>query len=261
MRKKKKHTHKLFLTIFVVVFLQKEEITLLQISNEKLNGVGLESLSYTELTSLESKLTEGLRIVDEQTDKAHLELLHLQSVECDVMGSDWVNQKGKDDMAYQSLLAKRRRELRNKARELRLSPPKETQQHYSYYPETLMSDIDSLKMEKKRLRLLNQYENDWSRARRYGLLRTLCVKLSDFACYEEFRRYEDKPTCKDMIVAGSWFEMESRWNRFEPFVKKKKKKKKKGSWFEMESFCYLENFVFYVSLFQFSILIDTYCGY
>ncbi|XP_056862856.1 uncharacterized protein LOC108852650 isoform X8 [Raphanus sativus] len=156
MRKKKKHTHKLFLTIFVVVFLQKEEITLLQISNEKLNGVGLESLSYTELTSLESKLTEGLRIVDEQTDKAHLELLHLQSVECDVMGSDWVNQKGKDDMAYQSLLAKRRRELRNKARELRLSPPKETQQHYSYYPETLMSDIDSLKMEKKRLRLLNQ---------------------------------------------------------------------------------------------------------
>ncbi|KAL0896978.1 hypothetical protein Bca101_080939 [Brassica carinata] len=132
----------------------KEEIKLLQISNEKLNGVGLESLSYTELASLESMLNEGLRIVDEQIDKAYEVLTLPQVVECDIMGWDWVNQNDKDDLAYQSLLAKRRRELRNKSRELRLGPPQKIQQHYD--PERLMLDIDSLKIEKERLRLLNQ---------------------------------------------------------------------------------------------------------
>ncbi|KAG2309105.1 hypothetical protein Bca52824_028853 [Brassica carinata] len=154
----------------------KEEIKLLQISNEKLNGVGLESLSYTELASLESMLNEGLRIVDEQIDKAYEVLTLPQVVECDIMGWDWVNQNDKDDLAYQSLLAKRRRELRNKSRELRLGPPQKIQQHYD--PERLVStivshlnvplsphinclflqmlDIDSLKIEKERLRLLNQ---------------------------------------------------------------------------------------------------------
>ncbi|KAJ4903662.1 Uncharacterized protein Rs2_17613 [Raphanus sativus] len=134
----------------------QEEIKLLQISNEKLNGVGLDDLSYTELASLKSMLNEGIPNLEEHTDKAFEELSVKQVVECDVMGWDWLNQKEKDDLAYQSLQAKRRRELRNKARELRLSPPQKSQQQYSYNPERLMLDIDSLKIEKERLRLLNQ---------------------------------------------------------------------------------------------------------
>ncbi|XP_056864791.1 uncharacterized protein LOC108851574 isoform X3 [Raphanus sativus] len=124
----------------------QEEIKMLQISNEKLNGEGLEGLSYTELASLESMLKEGFRIVDEQTDKI---------VDCDVMGKEWLDEKEKEDSAYQSLLARRRTALRNKARELRLSPPQDSPPH-SYDPETLMLTIESLKIEKERLRLLNQ---------------------------------------------------------------------------------------------------------
>ncbi|KAJ4903667.1 Uncharacterized protein Rs2_17618 [Raphanus sativus] len=133
----------------------QEEIKMLQISNEKLNGEGLEGLSYTELASLESMLKEGFRIVDEQTDKAQQELLLSEIVDCDVMGKEWLDEKEKEDSAYQSLLARRRTALRNKARELRLSPPQDSPPH-SYDPETLMLTIESLKIEKERLRLLNQ---------------------------------------------------------------------------------------------------------
>ncbi|XP_013633386.1 PREDICTED: uncharacterized protein LOC106339121 [Brassica oleracea var. oleracea] len=52
----------------------QEEIKLLQISNEKLNGVGLDDMSFTELASLGSMLDEGFRIVDEQLDNAHEEI-------------------------------------------------------------------------------------------------------------------------------------------------------------------------------------------
>ncbi|CAH8387292.1 unnamed protein product [Eruca vesicaria subsp. sativa] len=123
---------------------------------KKLNGVGLEDLSYTELASLENMLKEGYRIVNEQTDEAYNELTCKLIVECDVMGYDWVNEKEKEDLAYQSLLAKRRRVMRNKARELRLRPPQKIQHHRRDDPEGLMLDIDALKFEKERLRLLNQ---------------------------------------------------------------------------------------------------------
>ncbi|KAF8109830.1 hypothetical protein N665_0090s0013 [Sinapis alba] len=133
----------------------QEEIKLLQISNEKLNGEGLDDMSSTELASLESMLKEGFRIVEEQTEKAHEELTVKQIVEYDLMGMEWLRKKEKDDLAYQSLLAGRRATLRNKAREFRLSPP-EIQPWRSNDPERLKLDIDSLEIEKKRLCLLNQ---------------------------------------------------------------------------------------------------------
>ncbi|KAF8108955.1 hypothetical protein N665_0104s0263 [Sinapis alba] len=133
----------------------QEEIKLLQISNEKLNGEGLNGLSYTELASLESMLKEGFRIVEEQTDKAEQELLLREIVDYNVMGNEWLEKTENEDHAYQSLLARRRTALRNKARELRLCP-QDTPQVYSYDPETLMLTIESLKIEKERLRLLNQ---------------------------------------------------------------------------------------------------------
>ncbi|CAN7019526.1 unnamed protein product [Brassica oleracea var. botrytis] len=143
----------------------QEEIKLLQISNEKLNGEGLDGLSYTELASLETMLKEGFRIVEEQTDKVrvfssplsnHLGLIiNSFIVDCDVMGKEWLDEKEKEDLAYQSLLARRRTAMRNKARELRLSP-QDSQKEHSYNHETLMLTIECLKIEKERLRLLNQ---------------------------------------------------------------------------------------------------------
>ncbi|KAF3575921.1 hypothetical protein DY000_02035329 [Brassica cretica] len=136
----------------------QEEIKLLQISNEKLNGVGLDDMSFTELASLGSMLDEGFRIVDEQLDNvvgAHEEITTKQLFEYDLMGGpDWTQRIEKEDLAYQSLLAGRRVALRNKAREFRLSPP-ETQPWRSDDPERLKLDIDSLEMEKERLRLFN----------------------------------------------------------------------------------------------------------
>ncbi|CDY40451.1 BnaA04g20660D [Brassica napus] len=141
----------------------QEEIKLLQISNEKLNGVGLDDMSFTELASLGSipvntrtGSDEGFRIVDEQLDNAHEEITTKQIFEYDLMGGpDWTQRIEKEDLAYQSLLAGRRVALRNKAREFRLSPP-ETQPWRSDDPERLKMDIDSLEMEKERLRLFNQ---------------------------------------------------------------------------------------------------------
>ncbi|KAF3582559.1 hypothetical protein DY000_02035335 [Brassica cretica] len=133
----------------------QEEIKLLQISNEKLNGEGLDGLSYTELASLETMLKEGCRIVEEQTDKAQQELLLREIVDCDVMGKEWLDENENEDLAYQSLLARRRTAMRNKARELRLSP-QDSQKEHSYNHETLMLTIECLKIEKERLRLLNQ---------------------------------------------------------------------------------------------------------
>ncbi|KAL0775020.1 hypothetical protein Bca101_040172 [Brassica carinata] len=135
----------------------QEEIKLLQISNEKLNGVGLDDMSFTELASLGSMLDEGFRIVDEQLDNvvgAHEEITTKQLFEYDLMGGpDWTQRIEKEDLAYQSLLAGRRVALRNKAREFRLSPP-ETQPWRSDDPERLKLDIDSLEMEKERLSTL-----------------------------------------------------------------------------------------------------------
>nr|VDD15007.1 unnamed protein product [Brassica oleracea] len=133
----------------------QEEIKLLQISNEKLNGEGLDGLSYTELASLETMLKEGFRIVEEQTDKAQQELLLREIVDCDVMGKEWLDENENEDLAYQSLLARRRTAMRNKARELRLSP-QDSQKEHSYNHETLMLTIECLKVEKERLRVLNQ---------------------------------------------------------------------------------------------------------
>ncbi|KAL0804967.1 hypothetical protein Bca101_097458 [Brassica carinata] len=135
----------------------QEEIKLLQISNEKLNAVGLDDMSFTELASLGSMLDEGFRIVDEQLDNvgALEEITTKQLFEYDFMGGDWTQRIEKEDLAYQSLLAGRRVALRNKAREFRLSPP-ETQPWRSDDPERLKLDIDSLEMEKERLRLFNQ---------------------------------------------------------------------------------------------------------
>ncbi|KAF2603220.1 hypothetical protein F2Q70_00028414 [Brassica cretica] len=90
----------------------QEEIKLLQISNEKLNGVGLDDMSFTELASLGSMLDEGFRIVDEQLDNvvgAHEEITTKQLFEYDLMGGpDWTQRIEKEDLAYQSLLAGRR---------------------------------------------------------------------------------------------------------------------------------------------------------
>ncbi|KAH0853952.1 hypothetical protein HID58_062951 [Brassica napus] len=147
----------------------QEEIKLLQISNEKLNGVGLDDMSFTELASLGSMLDEGFRIVDEQLD-------NVVGVFFVFSNSSWFDyscliitlpsfllfqaheeittkQNREEDLAYQSLLAGRRVALRNKAREFRLSPP-ETQPWRSDDPERLKLDIDSLEMEKERLSTL-----------------------------------------------------------------------------------------------------------
>ncbi|WZY90447.1 hypothetical protein YC2023_047182 [Brassica napus] len=140
---------------YIQVIQELEEIKLLQISNEKLNGEGLDGLSYTELASLETMLKEGFRIVEEQTDKAQQEQLLREIVDCDVMGKEWLDENENEDLAYQSLLARRRTAMRNKARELRLSP-QDSQKEHSYNHETLMLTVECLKIEKERLRLLNQ---------------------------------------------------------------------------------------------------------
>ncbi|KAL0671263.1 hypothetical protein Bca4012_033967 [Brassica carinata] len=131
-----------------------QDIQKLQEEIKKLNGVGLDDMSFTELASLGSMLDEGFRIVDEQLDNvvgAHEEITTKQY---DLMGGpDWTQRIEKEDLAYQSLLAGRRVALRNKAREFRLSPP-ETQPWRSDDPERLKLDIDSLEMEKERLSTL-----------------------------------------------------------------------------------------------------------
>uniref|UniRef100_A0A0D3C4C7 Uncharacterized protein n=1 Tax=Brassica oleracea var. oleracea TaxID=109376 RepID=A0A0D3C4C7_BRAOL len=123
--------------------------------NWKLNGDGLNGLSYSELASLESMLNQGLLIVEEQTDKAYDDFATMQ--------------------AYQARLSSRRTAVRNKSRELRLSPqdsqqehshdheelmstidPQDSQQEHSHDHEELMLTIESLKIEKKRLLLLSQ---------------------------------------------------------------------------------------------------------
>ncbi|WZZ55290.1 hypothetical protein YC2023_055397 [Brassica napus] len=166
----------------------------------KLNGVGLDDMSFTELASLGSMLDEGFRIVDEQLDNvvgAHEEITTKQ-VKIIILirsygGTGLDSKNREEDLAYQSLLAGRRVALRNKAREFRLSPP-ETQPWRSDDPERLVSlyapifspqcpsvprltliafclvlaevghrlsgdgereTIDSLEMEKERLRLFN----------------------------------------------------------------------------------------------------------
>ncbi|CAH8387173.1 unnamed protein product [Eruca vesicaria subsp. sativa] len=139
---------------FPILFFLELKETIIYYSR-KLNGEGLDDMSSTELASLESMLKEGFRIVEEQTDEAHEELTVKQIVEYDLLGYEWLKQKEKDDLAYQSLLAGRRTTLRNKAREFRLSPP-ESQPYRSNDPERLKLDIDSLKIEKERLLLLNQ---------------------------------------------------------------------------------------------------------
>ncbi|CAF1867423.1 unnamed protein product, partial [Brassica oleracea var. botrytis] len=123
--------------------------------NWKLNGDGLNGLSYSELASLESMLNQGLLIVEEQTDKAYDDFATMQ--------------------AYQARLSSRRTAVRNKSRELRLSPQDSQQEHSHDHEELVSIDIhcpysltshvlsplilrlsDSLKSEKKRLLLLSQ---------------------------------------------------------------------------------------------------------
>ncbi|XP_033146317.1 uncharacterized protein LOC103865975 isoform X4 [Brassica rapa] len=133
----------------------QEELKLLQIPNEKLNGEGLNGLSYSELFSIENMLNQGLVVVEEQTDKAYYDFATMQIVESDVMGMDWTDKLEKEDLAYQARLSRRRTAVRNKSRELRLSP-QDSQQEHGHDHEELMLTIESLKIEKKRLLLLSQ---------------------------------------------------------------------------------------------------------
>ncbi|CAF1867413.1 unnamed protein product [Brassica napus] len=134
----------------------QEEIKLLQIPNEKLNGEGLNGLSYSEVSSIENMLNQGLVVVEEQTDKAFFDIIiSFQIVESVVMGMDWTDKLEKEDLAYQARLSRRRTAVRNKSRELRLSP-QDSQQEHSHDHEELMLTIESLKIEKKRLLLLSQ---------------------------------------------------------------------------------------------------------
>ncbi|KAH0930350.1 hypothetical protein HID58_016077 [Brassica napus] len=134
---------------------KQEELKLLQIPNEKLNGEGLNGLSYSELSSIENMLNQGLVVVEEQTDKAYYDFATMQIVESDVMGMDWTDKLEKEDLAYQARLSRRRTAVRNKSRELRLSP-QDSQQEHGHDHEELMLTIESLKIEKKRLLLLSQ---------------------------------------------------------------------------------------------------------
>ncbi|KAJ4903665.1 Uncharacterized protein Rs2_17616 [Raphanus sativus] len=132
----------------------QEEIKLLQITNEKLNGVGFDDMSFTELASLRSMLDEGFRIVTEEIENAYDKVAVKRIFEDDLMGGkDWIDRIDKEDLAYQSLLARRRGALRKKAREFRLSPP-ETQPWRSNDPDP--ERLETLEIEKERLRLLNE---------------------------------------------------------------------------------------------------------
>nr|VDD14925.1 unnamed protein product [Brassica rapa] len=71
------------------------------------------------------------------------------------MGMDWTDKLEKEDLAYQARLSRRRTAVRNKSRELRLSP-QDSQQKHGHDHEELMLTIESLKIEKKRLLLLSQ---------------------------------------------------------------------------------------------------------
>ncbi|XP_013636365.1 PREDICTED: uncharacterized protein LOC106342086 isoform X2 [Brassica oleracea var. oleracea] len=140
---------------YIQAIQELEEIKLLQIPNEKLNGEGLNGLSYSELSSIENMLNQGLVVVEEQTDKAYYDFATMQIVESVVMGMDWTDKLEKEDLAYQARLSRRRTAVRNKSRELRLSP-QDSQQEHSHDHEELMLTIESLKIEKKRLLLLSQ---------------------------------------------------------------------------------------------------------
>ncbi|CAH2054213.1 unnamed protein product [Thlaspi arvense] len=134
----------------------QEEITLLQIYNEKLNGDDdYCGVSYTELLELESLLRQGFCSVEELHEKALDELRVAQATECDLMGNEWVSKTEEEDFGYHWGLGKRRRALRLKARELRLSAGDSPQEH-SRDPDIRKEVIDSLKSEKERLRLWNQ---------------------------------------------------------------------------------------------------------
>ncbi|XP_033146315.1 uncharacterized protein LOC103865975 isoform X2 [Brassica rapa] len=166
----------------IQVIEELEELKLLQIPNEKLNGEGLNGLSYSELFSIENMLNQGLVVVEEQTDKAYYDFATMQIVESDVMGMDWTDKLEKEDLAYQARLSRRRTAVRNKSRELRLSPQDSQQEHGHDHEELVSIDIhcpysltshvlspliyclmflqmltiESLKIEKKRLLLLSQ---------------------------------------------------------------------------------------------------------
>ncbi|CAH2054782.1 unnamed protein product [Thlaspi arvense] len=122
--------------------------------NWKLNGDDdYCGVSYTELLELESLLRQGFCSVEEQRVKALDELRVAQATECDLMGNEWVSKTEEEDFGYHWALGKRRRALRLKARELRLSAGP---QEHSRDPDIRKEVIDSLKSEKERLRLWNQ---------------------------------------------------------------------------------------------------------
>ncbi|CAE5959488.1 unnamed protein product [Arabidopsis arenosa] len=133
------------------------ELVQLQITNEKLNGDGVEGLSYTELESLVSILREGQSRVMEQQEKALCQYTVSQMAEFQVMGEEWVEQMAKEEHARQFLLSKRRREFRRKARQLRLSSLDSPQElEHSQDHTDLVERIELLKSEKERLVLWNQ---------------------------------------------------------------------------------------------------------
>ncbi|CAE5960013.1 unnamed protein product [Arabidopsis arenosa] len=133
------------------------ELVQLQITNEKLNGDGVEGLSYTELESLVSILREGQSRVMEQQEKALCQYTVSQMAEFEVMGEEWVEQMAKEEHARQFLLSKRRREFRRKARQLRLSSLDSPQElEHSQDHTDLVERIELLKSEKERLVLWNQ---------------------------------------------------------------------------------------------------------
>ncbi|KAF3579182.1 hypothetical protein DY000_02035328 [Brassica cretica] len=96
----------------------QEEIKLLQIPNEKLNGEGLNGLSYSELSSIENMLNQGLVIVEEQTDKV---VPMMTSVDVDerVMQWLWIDTVGKLDVSLFFCFLKNRHSITEQLESMR----------------------------------------------------------------------------------------------------------------------------------------------
>ncbi|XP_019100732.1 PREDICTED: agamous-like MADS-box protein AGL18 [Camelina sativa] len=130
----------------------KGELESLQLLNERLNGESLDGLSYPELWSLEKQLAQGMVTVERQAVKAEMELIAKQEADPDYTGLEWGDEKRFES---EFVLLRRRKNLRNQARELRISSSSGERQE-EHDREALLQNIEHMKSEIERLRLLNE---------------------------------------------------------------------------------------------------------
>ncbi|CAL9236488.1 unnamed protein product, partial [Arabidopsis halleri] len=136
------------------------ELERLQLLNERMNGEGINGLSFAELRSLETQLNQGLLSVNDQLAKKTLKLeederLLMQAGEGEDVWRERICQNRSVNITHQLALSKQRRLWRNLARKFRISC-QGIRKHDHNHDEALLHNIKSMKREIERIRLLNE---------------------------------------------------------------------------------------------------------